>query len=75
MWISRPYIMTGIRQRFNCFVILKNRCRIKKEIRMNNFTFHIPTDIRFGKDQIQCLPEELAKYGKKVLLVYWWREH
>ena len=23
MWISRPYIMTGIRQRFNCFVILK----------------------------------------------------
>lgn len=37
---------------------------------MNNFTFHIPTDIRFGKDQIQCLPEELAKYGKKVLLVY-----
>ena len=42
---------------------------------MNNFTFHIPTDIRFGKDQIQCLPEELSKYGKKVLLVYWWREH
>lgn len=37
---------------------------------MNNFTFHIPTNIRFGKDQIQCLPEELAKYGKKVLLVY-----
>ena len=37
---------------------------------MNNFTFHIPTDIRFGKDQIRCLPQELAKYGKKVLLVY-----
>ena len=37
---------------------------------MNNFTFHIPTDIRFGKDQVQCLPTELAKYGKKVLLVY-----
>lgn len=37
---------------------------------MNNFTFNIPTDIRFGKNQIQCLPEELAKYGKKVLLVY-----
>ena len=37
---------------------------------MNNFTFHIPTDIRFGKDQIRCLPRELAKYGKKVLLVY-----
>ena len=37
---------------------------------MNNFTFHIPTDIRFGKDQIQCLPEELEKYGKNLLLVY-----
>ena len=37
---------------------------------MNNFTFHIPTDIRFGKDQIQCLPAELGKYGKKILLVY-----
>ena len=37
---------------------------------MNNFTFHVPTDIRFGKGQICCLPEELEKYGKKVLLVY-----
>lgn len=37
---------------------------------MNNFTFNIPTDIRFGKDQIQCLTDELAKYGKRVLLVY-----
>lgn len=37
---------------------------------MNNFNFKIPTDIRFGKDQIECLPEELSKYGKKVLLVY-----
>ncbi len=37
---------------------------------MNNFTFHIPTDIRFGRNQVECLPEELAKYGKKVLLVY-----
>lgn len=37
---------------------------------MNNFTFAIPTDIRFGKDQIQCLPQELEKYGKRVLLVY-----
>lgn len=37
---------------------------------MNNFTFNIPTDIRFGKNQIECLPEELSKYGKKVLLVY-----
>lgn len=37
---------------------------------MNNFNFCVPTDIRFGKDQIACLPEELKKYGKKVLLVY-----
>lgn len=37
---------------------------------MNNFKFWIPTDIRFGKGQIECLPEELSKYGKKVLLVY-----
>lgn len=37
---------------------------------MNNFTFNIPTDIRFGKNQIECLPTELEKYGKKVLLVY-----
>jgi len=37
---------------------------------MNNFTFNIPTDIRFGKNQIECLPGELAKYGKKVLMVY-----
>ena len=37
---------------------------------MNNFNFHVPTDIRFGKGQIECLPTELAKYGKKVLLVY-----
>ena len=37
---------------------------------MNNFTFKIPTEIRFGKGQVECLPEELAKYGKKVLLTY-----
>ena len=36
---------------------------------MNNFNFCVPTDIRFGKDQIACLPEELKKYGKKVLLI------
>lgn len=37
---------------------------------MNNFNFCVPRDIRFGKGQIECLPEELAKYGKKILLVY-----
>ena len=29
---------------------------------MNNFDFCVPTDIRFGKGQIACLPEELKKY-------------
>lgn len=37
---------------------------------MNNFRFHAYTDIRFGKGQIECLPELIAPYGKKVLLVY-----
>ena len=37
---------------------------------MNNFAFHVPTDIRFGKGEIQCLPTELAKWGKRILLVY-----
>ena len=37
---------------------------------MNNFTFNIPTEIRFGKGQISCLPEELSQYGKRVLLTY-----
>lgn len=37
---------------------------------MNNFAYCIPTDIRFGKDQIQCLPTELAKEGKNILFVY-----
>lgn len=37
---------------------------------MNRFQFCVPTDIRFGEGQVACLPEELAKYGKNVLLVY-----
>ena len=37
---------------------------------MNDFIFHNPDKIYFGKDQIKHLPEELLKYGKKVLLVY-----
>lgn len=37
---------------------------------MNNFKFCVPTDIRFGKGQIECLPEELSKYGRNILLVY-----
>lgn len=37
---------------------------------MNNYNFCVPTDIRFGKGQINCLAEEIGKYGRKVLLVY-----
>lgn len=37
---------------------------------MNNFTFQVPTKIHFGKGQIKQLREEVAKYGKRVLLVY-----
>lgn len=37
---------------------------------MNNFKWCIPTDIRFGRGQVDCLSEELCRYGNKVLLVY-----
>lgn len=37
---------------------------------MNNFRFHVRTDVRFGKDQINCLPEVIAPLGKKVLMLY-----
>lgn len=37
---------------------------------MNNFRFHVRTDVRFGKDQIKSLPSILAPLGKKVLIVY-----
>lgn len=37
---------------------------------MNNFTFHVSTDIRFGKDRLSELPEVLNTFGKNVLLVY-----
>ncbi|MBQ7774896.1 MAG: iron-containing alcohol dehydrogenase [Lachnospiraceae bacterium] len=37
---------------------------------MNNFRYHAHTDIRFGKGQVKCLPQLLAPYGKKVLMVY-----
>lgn len=37
---------------------------------MNNFRYHAYTDIRFGKGQVDCLPQVLAPYGKKVLMVY-----
>ncbi len=37
---------------------------------MRDFIFHNPTKVYFGKDQIQHLPEELLKFGKKVLMAY-----
>lgn len=37
---------------------------------MLNFHYHIPTDIYFGKGQIENLGKELKKISDKVLLVY-----
>lgn len=37
---------------------------------MNNFTFNVSTDIRFGKDRLGELPGVLNTFGKNVLLVY-----
>ena len=37
---------------------------------LGNFTYHNPTRLHFGKDAMQQLPQELARYGKNVLLVY-----
>ena len=37
---------------------------------MNNFYFHLPTEVYFGKGQIKKLPEILSGLGKKALLVY-----
>lgn len=37
---------------------------------MNDFIFHNPDKVYFGKNQLTHLSEELLKFGKKVLLVY-----
>ncbi|KAB2495447.1 iron-containing alcohol dehydrogenase [Priestia endophytica] len=37
---------------------------------MENFTYHNPTKLIFGKNQLNVLPEELKNYGKNILLVY-----
>ncbi|MBO8178605.1 iron-containing alcohol dehydrogenase [Aeribacillus pallidus] len=37
---------------------------------MNQFTFHNPTKLIFGKGQLEQLKTEVPQYGKKVLLVY-----
>ena len=37
---------------------------------MNNFNYHIPTDVYFGKGQISMLGQRMPSIAKKVLLVY-----
>ncbi|GMA47993.1 iron-containing alcohol dehydrogenase [Tetragenococcus muriaticus] len=37
---------------------------------MENFDFHVTTDIRFGKDRLSELSDVLNNFGKNVLLVY-----
>jgi len=37
---------------------------------MENFTIDNPVKIHFGKDVLQKLPESIAQYGNKILLVY-----
>ena len=37
---------------------------------MNDFVFHNPDKVYFGRDIMGHLPEELLQFGKKVLLVY-----
>lgn len=37
---------------------------------MDNFVFHNPTKLIFGKGQLEALRNEVPAYGKKVLLVY-----
>lgn len=37
---------------------------------MNSFVYDIPVKVYFGKNQLGHLGEELAKYGKRVLLTY-----
>jgi len=37
---------------------------------MENFVFHNPTKLIFGKGEIKQLKEEVRTYGKKILLVY-----
>ncbi len=37
---------------------------------MNDFIFHNPDKVYFGRNQMEHLPEEVLRFGKKVLLVY-----
>ena len=37
---------------------------------MDNFTFHNPVKLIFGRGKLEALTEEIPKYGNKVLLLY-----
>ncbi|MCR4638286.1 hypothetical protein [Ruminococcus sp.] len=37
---------------------------------LGNFSYHNPTKLYFGEDSLCYLKDELANYGKNVLLVY-----
>ena len=37
---------------------------------MNNFDFHLPTNIHFGAGAVSHLKEEVLRYGKRVFFVY-----
>ena len=37
---------------------------------MKNFEFCVPTDVLFGRDQEKHLPQKLADFGKKILMIY-----
>lgn len=37
---------------------------------MDSFTFFNPVKLHFGEDALEKLPNELAQYGEKVLVVY-----
>lgn len=37
---------------------------------LGNFSYSNPTKLYFGKDSLNCLKEELSKYGKNIQLVY-----
>ena len=37
---------------------------------LGNFTLTLPTRVHFGDEAFDALPEELARYGSRVLLTY-----
>lgn len=37
---------------------------------MENFVYYGPTKLLFGRGQLDCLPQEILPYGKRILLVY-----